>query len=252
MWMDGHSPFIHVYVGSPPQRVPVKLDSGSSVTWIHGQHPEKPPSSEAFTANLSTNWNPQNFTASMSYLDSSKCTAEIVLEKLSLTPNGSRFDIPTGVDHTSSSRCVDRFGTHGILGLDRHSHLLNAFEKVKGNSSSVFTLVFADSQTEGGGENWFSLGGYTGLDPEDIIWMPHLMESENDNFKAAYKVPLPYVLYRNKRWNFKKGHYTVVDTGASIGLLPTKEREKIYKHAPHFPTKGMYNGANPRTFPSST
>jgi hypothetical protein len=78
MWMDGHSPFIHVYVGSPPQRVAVKLDTGSGITWIHGQDPGKPLEEDALIANLSTSWNSLNISATLTYLDSSDCTAEIV------------------------------------------------------------------------------------------------------------------------------------------------------------------------------
>ena len=239
MWMDGHSPFIHVYVGSPPQRVAVKLDTGSGITWIHGQDPAKPLEEDALIANLSTSWNSLNVSATLTYLDSSDCTTEIVYEKLSITPDDTRLEIPMGVDQ--QSRCIDHFGTHGILGLDKSSLLLDAFEKVKGNLSSVFTLAFADSLAEGGGENWFSLGGYAGLDPKDIIWMPHVVDTKNTNFNHLFKVPLPYVLYRNKRFNFKKGHYIIVDTGASVGLLPTKQWEKIYNHVPNFPLKGLYN-----------
>jgi hypothetical protein len=166
-------------------------------------------------------------------------TVQQKLSELSITPNDTRLEIPMGVDQ--QSRCIDHFGTHGILGLDKSSLLLDAFEKVKGNLSSVFTLAFADSLAEGGGENWFSLGGYAGLDPKDIIWMPHVVDTKNTNFNHLFKVPLPYVLYRNKRFNFKKGHYTIVDTGASVGLLPTKQWEKIYNHVPNFPLKGLYN-----------
>src|SRR6266496_5174383 len=35
-WFEGNRPHIHLWVGSPPQRVTVTLDTGSGYTWVHG------------------------------------------------------------------------------------------------------------------------------------------------------------------------------------------------------------------------
>lgn len=158
MWMDGYAVYIHVYVGSPPQRVKVKVDSGSSITWIHGQDPEKLVLPDVFNTNLSTSWQPQNFSAETGYLDASACIADIAFENFSFTPDASQLEIPLGVDQ--SSRCIDRFRDCGILGLDLQSHLIQAFEKAKGNLSSVYSLAFTDQQDDGSSEGWFSLGGH--------------------------------------------------------------------------------------------
>lgn len=110
------------------QRVPVKLNSGSGFTWVHGQNIEKPESPNAFHSSLSTCWKPQGLSATLPYLDSRVCIAEVGYEEIAFTPNGTRFEILMGVDQTGN---CDSF-TYGTLGLDKMSNLLGTLTIAKG------------------------------------------------------------------------------------------------------------------------
>lgn len=247
-WFQGNRPHIHLWVGSPPQRVMVTLDTGSGYTWVHG-----PPSNnqssdlqaEFFDSGISDSWQPQNASYILSYLDSSSCVATEGLERVSLSRTGSNFEILMGVE--SNSRC-NTF-RHGVLGLDRSSDLLKAFSRNQRNLPSVFSLSFKDEETGEGG-NWFSLGGYAGLEPAEIYWMPQVVGSgKNDPTSSTYKVALPYLTYNEQRWNFKRDHAIIVDTGASIGILPSNVWKKMLAKVSTFPATITSNHNITETLP---
>src|SRR5947207_1940340 len=138
-WFEGNRPHIHLWVGSPPQRVTVVLDTGSGYTWVHGPAPRNHSSdlgAEFFDSSLSSSWRPQNTRGVFSYLDSSSCVTDQGSERVSLSQTGSTIDIFMGVENNDSCSSLP----HGILGLDRSSDLLKAFSRNKGNLSSIFSL----------------------------------------------------------------------------------------------------------------
>jgi hypothetical protein len=89
----------------------------------------------------------------------------------------SVINLPKTSSHEISVYSVKRSGIHR---LDWSSDLLKPFSQSQGNLSSIFSFSFKDKENNEG-ENWFSLGGYAGLDPAEIHWVPQTVGLENDN-----------------------------------------------------------------------
>jgi hypothetical protein len=107
-----------------------------------------------------------------------------------------------------------------VLGLDRTSSVLRAYLEQQPEALNIFSFAYEDQET-GEGENLFSLGGYAGLDPTEIIWMDNKPNNKPNNIfsDGHFSVELPYVWYKGHRISAVRGHSAVVDTGASIGIL---------------------------------
>ena len=135
----------------------------------------------------------------------------------------------------------------GILGLDRSSDVLKAFLTHRpANASNVFSFAFRDT-VSGRGDNLFSLGGYAGLDPKRIFWMPHRGAKSN-----SFRIQLPYVIFKNRKWAFPHGHTAVIDTGCSYGILPGRVLSKIYSKEPGMMRLWYEGGVRTTLFNSTT
>ena len=169
-WLEGGIPHIRVTVGTPPQVVELTVDTGNGFTWVHGK---------TFTPNHSSTWRPNDQEAIFSYLDSTGCSAKVGLEQITLAGQ-TLSNVLMGVsdqvlESSSGSSDCPQFSS-GILGLDRSSAVLKAFlGQGRSNLSNVFSFAFKDDST-GEGDNLFSLGGFAGLNPSDIVWLPHREE----------------------------------------------------------------------------
>jgi Eukaryotic aspartyl protease len=217
-WLQNEIPHIIVEVGNPPQSTELSIDTGSHLTWIQGAV------EQTFKPRLSSTWRPKNQTTFIEYLDGMSCSVSIGYDDINISGH-TLPEVLMGVSHqTLSNDCSKNF-RQGVLGLDRSSDVLKRYLMQKPeNSANVFSFAFRDEVT-GTGANLFSLGGYAGLNPERIIWLAHYSGNEKDN---GYRIELPYVIFRNRKVNFERGHTAVVDTGSTIGLLPGDIISKVY------------------------
>ena len=230
-WLENGIPHIMATVGTPPQLIELKLDTGSSWTWLVGPDSLEP---KTFKPEDSSTWRSNNEIVPL--VDIPSCStkngsdilniAGQVLQDLSF---GVGVSQETDGNSSRSSNC-SRF-QRGTLGLDRASNVLKTYLAQKGlNSPAVFSFAYKDEET-GIGENLFSLGGYAGLNPAQIIWMDHKNGKHNDD---KYRVNLPYVSFKGDKVKSPRKHHVAIDTGASAGILPTKLLSQIYKKEPAF------------------
>lgn len=229
-WFKQGIPHITVQVGTPPQQIDVAVDTGSGDTWIHG-----PDSSVAtpFSSTLSSTWQFKNENYSLAYMSAFGCTVSIASEMIkigdkalsgvglgmAMTREGSFVLKGT----TFSSDCS--YFSEGILGLSRTSSpVLEAYLEQQPDAMNIFSFAYEDQDT-GEGENLFSLGGYAGLDPTEIVWMDN---KANDKAPTQFAVDLPYVWYKGHRVDAPRGHSAMVDTGATIGVLPKTVMREVF------------------------
>jgi hypothetical protein len=114
------------------------------------------------------------------------------------------------------------------MGLDKTSDFLKAFIVQQDPATpTIFSFAYAGDEA-GTGENLFSLGGYAGLDPTEIIWINDKGTQDNDH----YRVEILSVSFREHRWTPFGKQEAVVDTGSSAGILPTYLLAAIYDEEP--------------------
>lgn len=218
-------PYTNIWVGSPPQKVPVFLDTGSDFTWLQTSSWSSGNSSYSFfDSNMSKTWRPLDISFNMSYLDGGSCSVQAGLERVSV--GGLAFHIPIGI---APKHC--QHFDYGIMGLNKCSDFLKAFIRNPGNLPMVFAFTFNDAET-GEGENWFSMGGYAGLDTNDIQWTE---TDKSPSKNESFWVDIPYISYNNKKAEIKSGHSAIVDTGSTLGVLPGDVWTEVFGLAPGFP-----------------
>jgi Eukaryotic aspartyl protease len=230
-WLENGIPYIMAAVGTPPQLIELKLDTGSSWTWLMG--PDSP-ESKAFKPEDSSTWRTNNEIVPL--VDTRSCSTKNGSDILNIAGQIlQNLSLGVGISQTRdgnsapSSNC-SQF-RRGTLGLDRASDVLKSYLAQKElNAPAIFSLSYKDEET-GLGENLFSLGGYAGLDPAQIIWMDHKNGKNNDH---KYRVKAPYVSFKGDKLSSPWKHNVAIDTGASAGILPTKVLSQIYKKEPAF------------------
>lgn len=201
-------PVLNIEIGTPPQKVPVVLDTGSQFLWVHG--PDTASRNLAsFDKQKSTSWKGVNTTAHIQYLDATSCILEVGKERVSLGAN--EVDVSMGVAKPTLLSDV----TMNILGLDPRSFFLKEYLKSRRDTPMIFSFKF-NNENGHAQDGWFSLGGYAGLVPDDIIWISSVTPGKH------YQIPLPYISYDSTKFSFGKGHSIAVDTGSNIGILPGK------------------------------
>jgi hypothetical protein len=223
-------PCITVQVGTPPQQIDVLVDTGSGDTWIRG-----PDSSVAtpFSSTLSSTWQFQNKSCSLAYMDTSGCTVSMASEMIKIGDK-ALSGVDLGIAKTREGSFVLKGTTfssdcshfsEGILGLSRTcSPVLRAYLEQRPDAMNIFSFAYQNQET-GEGENLFSLGGYAGLDPTEIVWMDH---KANDKAPTQFAVDLPYVWYKGHRVDAPRGHSAMVDTGSNIGILPKTVMREVF------------------------
>jgi len=207
---------LNISVGSPPQSVEVVADTGSPFTWFP-THEKMVGNPFHFSAERSSSWVKANDIEAVGYLDNSHCLAEKGEDIVSIGNLSVR--IPLGV---GSGHGCDAFSV-GFLGLSKISDFLKAVAET--SNPLIFSFSFKDNFT-GEGENWFAIGGLADLKGEDIYWT----HDKNEGlWSDGFQVDMPYISYNGQRFNFRPGHPVMVDTGATLTMLPEEVLESIWK-----------------------
>jgi hypothetical protein len=202
-WLEGNLPTINISVGSPPQIISVTLDTGSSLTYLPAQNDTSTSEGNTFDYRKSKSWaelaNTQNLT-----IDSRECEVHLGIDHISLS--NTKFLVPLGLNQHCERR-------NGVLGLNKHSDYLQAIANLS-NFSTILSFAYDDPNT---GKGWFSIGGYAGLDPREIIWTSQSPYKKD----PVYRVSVPYITHAGRRKTFKKGHTAIINTVSPFGFLPT-------------------------------
>jgi Eukaryotic aspartyl protease len=206
----GHTILVNISVGSPPQEVEVTLDTGSAFTWFPN-HPE----SSHFEAENSTSWSTNNSTMMTGYVDGRHCLTKLGKDIVSL--GDTSVQIPLGVGFGKGCNIWSK----GILGMDKDSDFLKAM--MEKSQPLLFSFTFENELTSEG-ENHFTMGGLpAGVKEEDIIW------SSAKGKSGWFEIDMPYMAYNGERFNFRRGHKVIVDTGASMSILPEEVMERFWR-----------------------
>jgi hypothetical protein len=137
-----------------------------------------------------------------------------------------------------------------LIGLSLASDFLTAFAKNPKGRPLVFSFAFKDLNT-GDGQNWFSMGGYAGLDKNKIKWIPRPLKFESpvpmDN---AFLVTIPQLTLKNGKTMRLKHNYAigpdagdlfVVDTGSGNSLIPWTVEKDLYRDIPEYHKEWLRN-----------
>jgi len=206
---------VNISVGSPPQEMEVRVDTGSSFTWF----PSHPDASH-FKPEESTSWSANNETVFIRYLDRSFCGTQGGEDIVSV--GGASVRIYLGV---GSGEGCNGHG-HGMLGMDKNSEFLKAMRDA--SQPSLFSFSFKNDLT-GEGENLFTMGELpAGFKEEDIIWTPAPGKRQGP-MPHLFRIDMPYIAYNGERFDFHRGHKVGIDTGSSITILPGEIVERFWR-----------------------
>jgi len=239
-WLEDGVPHIYVSVGYPPQKVPALLDTGSHLSWFHTGLTS---ANSCFAFTRSKSWKSQGELDSVAYLNNTSCGLQLGTDKVSIDKaTYDTYDIPIGIALEENCKEI----THSMIGLSLASDFLTAFAQNPKGRPTVFSFAFKDPNT-GDGENWFSMGGYAGLDKNQIKWIPRPLKFESPfPMDDDFLVTIPHATLKNGETVRLKHNYAVgpdagdifvVDTGSANTFIPWTVEKDLYRDIPEYRKK---------------